>query len=131
MTFCNIDLHFIFSKFGLSQRTFLYGYVNVHIRREIRPLAMPIQIHLFTSSPNMLTESCCLPGGGPCEGGEISTCVGCSQWGVEVGGVGEPGGVAGMEEGRPHLGKACHRAGSEFRELRQAVPLEGAPCKGP
>lgn len=53
---------------------------------------MLIQIHLFTYSLNMLTEPCCLPGGGPHEGGKISTCVVCSRWGVEWGGVGEPGG---------------------------------------
>lgn len=35
MTFCNIDLEFLFSKFGLGQSTFLYVYVKVLIRKEI------------------------------------------------------------------------------------------------
>lgn len=36
VTFYDIDLEFLFSKFGLSQRAFLYVYVKVHIRKEIK-----------------------------------------------------------------------------------------------
>lgn len=38
LTFRDLDLEFLFSKFGLSQSTFLYIYVKVHIRSEMKSI---------------------------------------------------------------------------------------------
>lgn len=64
----------------------------------------------------MLTEPCCLPGGGPHEGGKISTCVVCSggEWSGEVW-VSLAGRSYGG--GGSLLRKAYHGAGNEVRGL--------------